>query len=175
MRENNCLTNFLDHVYFATQNLVGDKNQFAAKITKPPPAEITEPQPCVDKNQFAAKITKPPPAEITKPNHVLASTGTGFHESVKQCKSLSQLGVGRTVLPPNTCSFSLFRPDLVTFYFYVRETGCLTNFLGNVCFANQNLVGDKNQFAGNIMKPPAAAHMNITKPQPCAGFNLASI
>ena len=40
------------------------------------------------KNKFAAKITKPSPAEITKPNYVLASMGTGFHEFVKQCKSL---------------------------------------------------------------------------------------
>ena len=64
VRESNCLTNFLDQGCFATQNLVGDNNQ------------------------FLAKITKPPPAEITKPNHVLASTGTGFHKSVKQCKSL---------------------------------------------------------------------------------------
>ena len=63
VRESNCLTNFLDHGCFATQNLVGDKNQ------------------------FAAKITKPLPPEITKPNHVLTSTGTGIHESVKQCKS----------------------------------------------------------------------------------------
>ena len=54
----------LDHGCFATQHLVGDKNQ------------------------FAVKITKPLPAEITKPNHVVASMGTGFHESVKQCKSL---------------------------------------------------------------------------------------
>ena len=38
VRESNCLTNFLDHGCFATQNLVGDKNQFAAKITKPLPA-----------------------------------------------------------------------------------------------------------------------------------------
>ena len=71
VRESNCLTNFLDHGYFATQNLDGDKNQFAAKITKPP-----------------AKIMKPLPVEITKPNHVLALTGTGFHKSVKLCKSL---------------------------------------------------------------------------------------
>ena len=38
VRESNCLTNFLDHGCFATQNLVGDKNQFAMKITKPLPA-----------------------------------------------------------------------------------------------------------------------------------------
>ena len=37
-RDFNCLTNFLDHVCFATQNLVGHKKQFLAKITKPPPA-----------------------------------------------------------------------------------------------------------------------------------------
>ena len=67
VREINCLTNFLDHVCFATQNLVEDKNQFAAKITKPLPAEITEPQPCAVTNQFAVKFTKPPPAaKITK-------------------------------------------------------------------------------------------------------------
>ena len=52
VRESNCLTNFLDHNCFATQNLVGDKNQIAAKITKPLPAEIIKPQPCVEKNQF---------------------------------------------------------------------------------------------------------------------------
>ena len=112
VRESNCLTNFLDHSCFATQNLDGDRNQFLAKITKPPPAakhqtstmsrkepvcsknhhtspaEITKPQPCAEKNQFEAKITKPLAAKITKPNHVLASTGTGLHESVNQCKSL---------------------------------------------------------------------------------------
>ena len=88
MTESNCLTNFLDHACFATQNLVGDKNQFVATITKHPPTEITEPQPCAEKNQFAAEITKPPQAEINKPNHVLASTVTGFHKSAKQCKSL---------------------------------------------------------------------------------------
>ena len=33
VRESNCLTNFLDHVCFATQNLVGDENQFLEKIT----------------------------------------------------------------------------------------------------------------------------------------------
>ena len=31
VRESNCLTNFLDHVCFATKNLVGDMNQFLAK------------------------------------------------------------------------------------------------------------------------------------------------
>ena len=55
-----------------TQNLVGDKNLFAVKITKPPPAEIIKPHSCAEKNQFEAKITKPLPVEITKPNHVLA-------------------------------------------------------------------------------------------------------
>ena len=88
MKESDCITNFLDNGCFATQNLVGDKNQFEAKITKPPTAEITKPQPCAEKNQFEAKITKPLLVEITKPNHVLASTGMGFHKSVKQCKSL---------------------------------------------------------------------------------------
>ena len=43
VRESNFLTNFLDHACFAIQNLVGNKNQFAAKITKVPPAEITKP------------------------------------------------------------------------------------------------------------------------------------
>ena len=37
VRESNCLTNFLDHVYFATQNLVGDKNQ----LDLPGPAAFT--------------------------------------------------------------------------------------------------------------------------------------
>merc|ERR1712127_286263 len=50
--------------------------------------ESTKHQPCAERNQFSAKNTKPPPAERTKPNHVLTSTGTGFHKSVKQCKSL---------------------------------------------------------------------------------------
>ena len=40
MRETGGLTNFLDNMCLATQNLVGEKNQFAAKITKPPPASM---------------------------------------------------------------------------------------------------------------------------------------
>ena len=71
--------------------------------------------------------------------------------------------------------FPVFIPDLVMFYLYVRETGGLTNLLDNVCFATQNLVGEKKQFAAKITKPPPMAYMKITKIQPCAGFNLASI
>ena len=88
MRKSNCLKNFLDHGCFATQNQVGDRNQFLAKITKPPPSKSTKKQTSAERNQFIAEITKPPSAEITISNHVLASTGTGIHKSVKQCKSL---------------------------------------------------------------------------------------
>ena len=88
VRESNCLTDFLDHGCYATQYLVGDKNQFLAKIPKPLPAGNTKHQPFAERNQFSAKITKPPPAEITKPNHELALTVTGFHKFVKPCKSL---------------------------------------------------------------------------------------
>ena len=84
MRESNCPTKFLDH----TQKPVGDRNQFLAKITKPPPSKSTKKQTSAERNQFIAEITKPPSAEITISNHVLASTGTGIHKSVKQCKSL---------------------------------------------------------------------------------------
>ena len=58
--------------------------------------------------------------------------------------------------------------DLVTFYLYVRETGCLTNFLDNVCFATENLVGEEKQFAAKITKPLPADHMKIAY----HGFNL---
>ena len=60
---------------------------------------------------------------------------------------------------PTPSAFPVFIPDLVTFYLYVRETGGLTNLLDNVCFATQNLVGEKNQFMAKI-----------TKPQPGYGF-----
>ena len=106
MRESNCL----EHVCFAIQNLVGNKNQFAAKIAKSPPAEITKPQPCTEKNQFAGEITKPPAAEITKLNHVLASTGMDFRVSVKQCKSLRCWLGGKTV-PTGGSSDTLTMPS----------------------------------------------------------------
>ena len=64
----------------------------------------------------------------------------------------------------------------------MRETGGETNLVGNKNFGTQNLVGEKNQFAVvavvgdmKIIKLPPAAIIKITKPQPCAGFNLASI
>ena len=75
---------------------------------------------------------------------------------------------------PHMSQTCLRHPDLITLYLYVRETGGLTNFLNKVCFATQNLDGEKNQCAAKITKPPPAPHMKITKPQPCAGFNLAS-
>ena len=39
------LTLYFDFQCFTSPLLIGDENQFWAKITKPPPAEITKPQP----------------------------------------------------------------------------------------------------------------------------------
>ena len=64
---------------------------------------------------------------------------------------------------------------LIQPYPYVRESNRLTNFLEHVCFATQNLVAEKNQFAAKITKPPPAANMKISNPQLCDGFNLASL
>ena len=64
----------------------------------------------------------------------------------------------------------------------MRETGGDTTFEENNNFATQNLDGEKNQFVSavsavdmKITKPLLAAIIKITKPQPCAGFNFASI
>ena len=64
----------------------------------------------------------------------------------------------------------------------MRETGGDTNFVENENFAKQKLVEKKDQFAAaasaanmKITKLPPAAIIKITKPQPCARFNLASI
>ena len=78
--------------------------------------------------------------------------------------------------------FWVVQTDLLTFFLFVRETGALTNFFENFCFATQNLVAEKNQLAAGtltadkkITKPPPSANLKITNPQPFAGFNLASI
>ena len=39
------LTLYFDFQCFTSPLLIGDDNQFWARITKPPPAEITKPQP----------------------------------------------------------------------------------------------------------------------------------
>ena len=45
MRDIDGLTLYFDFQSFTSPLLIGDENQFWAKITKPPPAEITKPQP----------------------------------------------------------------------------------------------------------------------------------
>ena len=98
MREKVIVWNFLDHFCFATQHLVGDKNQFEAKITKPLPTESTKPQPCAEENQFVAAMLAAIPWACSRLFHGHAggrflSTDTLSNHATQPCAGFNGYGL----------------------------------------------------------------------------------